>query len=72
MQKYRFAYAKLRGRMAEKGYTITSLAAVIGISRLTLAHRLDNRYPFNSREMKAISDYLDIPGEQMASYFFAE
>ena len=33
---------KIRGKMGEKGYTITSLAAKIGVNRNTLAGYLEN------------------------------
>ena len=33
---------KVRGKMAEKGYTITSLADILGINRNTLSLYLEN------------------------------
>jgi lambda repressor-like predicted transcriptional regulator len=60
---------KLRGRMAEKGYTVKKLAEEIGIVPRTLAAKME-RGVFTSAEMPVIAKVLDI--ENPLEIFFAE
>lgn len=62
---------KVRGKMAERGYTITSLSKTLNISRNTLAVYLDNpeKMPYNVVSSMAAA-LCDTPDEA-SSIFFA-
>lgn len=51
---------KLRGKMAEKGFTQKSLASAIGISANSMNDKINERRPFNADEIKAICKVLGI------------
>lgn len=51
--------AKIRGLMAEKGYTIRSLSKAMGISEITLSNKL-KRGIFNSDEMMQLVELLNM------------
>ena len=62
---------KVKGKMAEHGYTITSLAKELGVSRSTLSNYLDdpNRIPYS-----IISDMAKLlcdTSEEAIAVFFA-
>ena len=71
MQKIKFDYSKLLGRMKEVGYTQAELANSIGCSETTLNLKLKNVREFKLGEAKKICDILDIDIFQIAEYFFA-
>ena len=62
--------AKLRGRIAEKGYTISSLADKIAMSRQSLRLKITNKVDFRASEIEVIREVLDIPYEEIQLYFF--
>lgn len=64
--------AKLRGRMTEKGETVASLAAKLGMHPNTLSRRLANSGEFSVREIGAIAAELGISTSQLSDYFFAQ
>lgn len=63
--------SKVRGKMAEYGYTITSMSTHLGISRNTLTAYLDNpsRMPYGVISNMA-SVLCDTP-EEASNIFFA-
>lgn len=63
--------SKLRGRIAEKGYTISSLANEIGISRVTLGAKLHGKSDLTLSEVLKIASILDVPQSMYYDYFFA-
>jgi len=67
---YRFNYDKLRGRMAEKGYSIKGLADKLGIHSNTFSRKLycDNYFTVN--EVQQMCKYLDIRPFDIPMYFF--
>lgn len=67
-----YDYSLLKGKMAEKGYTIKTLAESIGISRSALSLRLNQRTRsgFTQREMVQIANVLDINLDIISRYFF--
>ena len=67
----RFDYSKLLGRMREKGFTQETLAKGIGINESTLNSKLKNKSYFNAREMDKICEVLNIPIEEIGTYFYA-
>lgn len=62
---------KLRGRMAEMGYNLTSLSEAISISRPALRKRLANTSDFRVSEIERVCDVLQIPKKDVSVYFFS-
>lgn len=48
--------SKVRGKMAEMGYTQEKLSEVLGISRATLNSRLQDSSSFTESEIKSLSE----------------
>lgn len=63
---------RVRGKMAERGYTITSLSEKLGINRNTLATYLENpgKTPYGVVSDMAVA--LCDTSDEAASIFFAE
>ena len=61
---------RLRGRMAEKGYTIKSLSSKIGVHANTMSNKLFSLSYFTTAEIVLICKALDISDEQIPYYFF--
>lgn len=51
---------KLRGRIAEAGYTQRKLAAAAKMSENSLSDKLNEKRPFNTDEILVICDLLHI------------
>ena len=51
---------KLKGKIAEAGYSQRSLAKEIGMSKNTLNSKVNGKIPFNTVEIEAICDKLGI------------
>mgnify|MGYP001309414255 CR=1 FL=1 len=68
----KYDYSLLKGKMAEKGYNIKTLAESIGISRSALSLRLNQRTRsgFSQREMVQIANVLEINLDIISHYFF--
>ena len=62
---------KVKGKMAERGYTNSSLAKKLGINRNTLASYLDNpeKTPYNV--VSRMAELLCDSAEEAISIFFA-
>ena len=65
-----YDYAKLLGRMKERGYTQQSLARNIGISECTLNLKLNNKRGFKQDEIVAVGNLLGISSCESPEYFF--
>lgn len=65
-----FDYSKLRGLAREKGKTQESIAAMIGVKEGTYSQKINNNSEFRQSEILRICDLLDIPPEQIHTYFF--
>ena len=63
-------YAKLLGRIKERGFTQEILANAIGKNKSTLSIKLNGRYPFTAKEIDDICRVLDIPNAEIGDYFF--
>jgi hypothetical protein len=63
---------ELRGRIAARGHTVTSLAENIGISRNTLAKYLGHPDMMTYNAMSKIIDTLDMDSNQVMAIFFAD
>lgn len=67
-----YDYSKLLGRIKEYGYTQECLAKAIGKDKSTLCVKLNNKASFKQSEIKKICKILDIGGDEIGVYFFAE
>ncbi len=67
-----FDYRKLKGRIIEKYGSQSNFAAAYGISENTLSLKMRNKVRFTSDDIIAISDMLDIPENEIGSYFFTK
>lgn len=66
-----YDYSKLLGRMREKGIIQTALAKAIGISETSINLKLNNKAFFKQGEIVAICMALDIPLDEVETYFFS-
>ena len=64
-------YAKLRGRMTEKGVTQGDLAQYLGISRQSVNLKLRGVIGFTQEDIIKICDYLDISLSEIGLFFYA-
>lgn len=64
--------AKVRGKMAENGYTITSLAKDLGVSRSTLSAYLNNtkRMPYDI--VSHMAELICADCDEAINIFFAQ
>lgn len=67
-----FNYAALLGLMREKQFTQEKLAAATNISLSQLSAKLNGRYPFKQKDIKEISDVLEIAPTDIGRYFFTK
>ena len=65
-----FDFSKLLGRIKEFGYTQESLAEEIGISKVTMSLKLNNKAFFTQPEIEKIRKALLIPRDEVGVYFF--
>ena len=62
---------KLKGRIVEKGYTLSTIAKEVGISYQSMSYKVNNKREFNQTEISALCSILDIMDDQRSAYFFA-
>ena len=67
-----FIYNKLLGRIKEKYSSNKNLAEKIGISERTLSLKLNSKIDFKQSEIEKICELLEIPDEEISSYFFTK
>ena len=65
-----FDYSKLSGRVREKTKTQEALAAKAGIKEATYSQKVNNNSEFKQSEILQICEALNIPHEQIHTYFF--
>lgn len=61
---------KLKGRIVEKGYNLSSFSCAVKMSRPCLRHRLNGISEFKVSEIERICKLLDISCEELSEYFF--
>lgn len=61
---------RLKGRIVEKGYTLSSFAEVLGLSRASLRNKMSGVSSFRVSEVKKMCDLLDIEYSEVGDYFF--
>lgn len=65
-----FDFSKLRGRIVEKYGSCAAFAEAAGRSPGQISRRLNNQTPFDDQEIHAFCQLLEIPGSDLATYFF--
>ena len=61
---------KLKGRIVEKGFTVTRLAETIGLSRQSLGKKLNGLREFSVSEILSLCEVLGITRSEIDDYFF--
>ncbi|WP_337400322.1 helix-turn-helix transcriptional regulator [Congzhengia sp.] len=62
---------KLKRKIAEKNYNISTLSKTIGIDKSTFYRKTRSNSPgFSIREVKMISNALELTGDEINSIFF--
>ena len=62
---------KLRGKIAEAGMTVASLAAAIGLNPATLHRKINGETEFTRAEIQTITEVLNLTVEEVQEIFFA-
>lgn len=65
-----FDYSKLRGRIVEKYGTLEAFASAMNLSNHTISKYINNKIPWKQTNIEAAVRALDIPPEEISSYFF--
>jgi len=71
MEKIRFNYSKLRGRIKEKCDSQKVFAERLGVSEATLTSKLQGNTYFTQSEIWKSTEILGIQPDEVALYFFA-
>ena len=71
MNKIRFNYSKLKGRITEKCGTQKAFAELLGIAEGTLTYKLKGHTYFTQTEIYRAINILDIEPGSITLYFFA-
>jgi DNA-binding XRE family transcriptional regulator len=73
MDRTKYDYSKLLGRIKEYNYTQETLAEAIGKNKSSLNLKLNQRtnQGFTTVEIDKICEVLDIPNTEIGAYFFA-
>lgn len=66
----KFNFQKLKGRIVEKFDTLTAFAKALGMSDQNLSGKLKNKIRFSHIEIFDSIKLLDIPNNEIYSYFF--
>ena len=67
----KFAYNKLRGRIAEKFGKQGKLAERLGVSEMTISKKLNGKVQFDQKDIVNWCNALDIPIADAGDYFFS-
>lgn len=60
---------KLKGKIMENGFSITSLARELKTSKTTLSQKINNKVKFSQTDIKNISNKLQLTGEEIKDIF---
>ena len=61
---------KLKGRMVEMGYNISSFSEALHISRPCLRKKINGQSDFRVSEIEKVCSVLSIPTTEIGVYFF--
>lgn len=65
-----FDYSKLRGRIREKFKTESAFGKAMGLSHNTISKKLNGHIMFVQNEIDKAIVLLEIPDEEISTYFF--
>lgn len=65
-----FNFCKLRGKIIEKYGSQLEFSKALGLSQNALSKKMNNRTRFSSDDVMKIKELLDIPDNEVNSYFF--
>ena len=71
-KQYEFQYNKLHGKIKEVYGTQDKFAEALGIGRVSLSQRLNNKLVFTQNEILKSCMLLNIPKDKIPQYFFQE
>ena len=72
MEKPRFDYSKLNGRITEKYGTRRNFCKAIGIRETTLSNKLNHRASVMTGDILTWASALDINTDEIGTYFFTK
>ena len=61
---------KLKGKIVENGYTLSSFSDAISLSRMSLRRKLNGEADFRVSEIEKICLLLGIERSEISNYFF--
>lgn len=67
-----FNFSKLNGRIVEKGLNAGKCSKYLNINAATFSKKMSNKNQFTAKEIYELVLLLDIPKEQIGSYFFSQ
>lgn len=70
VKRLRYDYSKLTGLIKECFETQERFAEAIGMGRVSLSQRLNNKMEFRQSEIRTMMEILEIPKEALGCYFF--
>ena len=65
-------YNKLRGRIIEKFGTIEKFADALGITRITVSNKLNDKSNFSRDDIILWASVLEVSQDNIGSYFFED
>lgn len=65
-----YDYSKLTGLIKECFETQERFAEAIGMGRVSLSQRLNNKMEFRQSEIRTMMEVLEIPKDALECYFF--
>ena len=71
MEKLKFDYSKLKGRIKEKCDSQKAFADLLGVTEGTLTSKLQGYTYFTQEEIFKSCDILEINSDKVFNYFFA-
>lgn len=67
-----FDFSKLKGRIVEKFGSQTAFVAEFGVSENIFSQKMNNKVRFTSNDIVKIVAMLDIPQDEIGTYFFTK
>ncbi len=61
---------KLKGKIVENGYTLTSFSKAMALSRASLCKKIDGKIDFKASEIEKTCVLLGIAYSEVGDYFF--
>lgn len=68
----KYNYDKLRGRIKEKLGSESAYAELLGLANSSISAKLNSQVPFSLKEMDITIEKLEIPTDEIYSYFFTK